>query len=199
MCHTYFAFWVLYAKIETVCKKGELSVRILCNQRKWADTLFLSGFTLVSFVFFNLLITAALLTVKIPVLGCTPVLSLVFAEGCTILVAKKQFLLQDRLQKSVAVIMPVVLIIGSVLLAMVLVDRSYDGNYYHKAAIGGLANGWNPVYEGLMEFRQRTAFPIPVSVDDCLWADHYAKTSYFYAAPMYVLTGSIEAGKESEE
>ena len=162
---------------------------------KWAEILFLSGISLVCFVFLNILITAALLLVNVSVTAITPVLALAGACAITVMLNSRCAPLQERSSAITALFAAVALIVVCVAVSMLVCDRSYDGNYYHKVAIGSLANGWNPLYEGVVEFWQRASFPMPVTNDDALWVDHYAKASYFYAAPIYALTGNIEAGK----
>ena len=41
---------------------------------------------------------------------------------------------------------------GSLLISNISYDITFDGNTYHKAAIGELKNGWNPVYQSIEDF-----------------------------------------------
>ncbi|MCL2678532.1 MAG: hypothetical protein FWE85_05725, partial [Clostridiales bacterium] len=78
-----------------------------------------------------------------------------------------------------AVIAGCLILIACIALAAFTFDYSYDGNAYHKEAIGALHEGWNPVYSEL----------------DSIYSDSYPKGSWFFAAALYGLTGSIESGK----
>lgn len=43
--------------------------------------------------------------------------------------------------------------------AAVTVDYSWDGNNYHKMAVGALAHGWNPVWQSIFDFDQGSPTP----------------------------------------
>lgn len=70
----------------------------------------------------------------------------------------------------------------------------YDGNTYHKMAVGLLKNGWNPIKMSAAEFFQQL-FPESVLGSQALWCDHYGKASWIFAASIYAITGNIECGK----
>jgi len=90
-----------------------------------------------------------------------------------------------------------VIIFAAVLLVTSRVyDLSFDGNWYHKASVGSLANGWNPVYQSLAEF---AAIPGGINIgnlaDSAIWADHYCKAPWIFGANIYTLTRNIECAK----
>ena len=70
-------------------------------------------------------------------------------------------------------------------------DNSYDGNSYHKEAIGFLKEGWNPIYESAEEFGKEH------SLGDAhhVWLNSYPKATWFYGASVYKITGNIETAK----
>jgi|GEM_PF-2545574 len=71
-------------------------------------------------------------------------------------------------------------------------DISWDGNAYHKVAIGMLENGWNPVRE-LPEDAWAQA---DESFSGALiYCEAYCKVTWIFAASVYALTGNIESGK----
>ncbi len=80
------------------------------------------------------------------------------------------------------------------LLSVLLFDMTCDGTSYHKQAIGAMAEGWNPVYESLDAYLQRAGFAGKVP-GYAIWADHYAKAAWMYAAAIYKVTGNVESGK----
>ncbi len=90
------------------------------------------------------------------------------------------FMLRDvSLLRWLAPLLFGVLVLGSVTFGLVTMDNSYDGNAYHKEAIGLLKEGWNPVYEST----------------NSIYVDAYPKASWIVAASIYSLTGNIESGK----
>ena len=84
-------------------------------------------------------------------------------------------------------------------LARLTVDSSYDGNTYHKVAVGALALGWNPVHESTEDFWSGSRAPFQLvpqeSGTPALWVNHYPKTTWVVGALVYKATGHIEAGK----
>ena len=74
-------------------------------------------------------------------------------------------------------------------------DFSPDGNSHHKNAVGGLSNGWNPVWQSIADFNQSSNNPFVVPDAWPLWNDWYTKATWIFGASGYQLTGTIEAGK----
>ncbi len=84
----------------------------------------------------------------------------------------------------------------SVFVSSRIFDLSYDGNWYHKASLGSLASGWNPIYETFESF---AANPDGVRIgnleESAIWANHYCKGAWIIGANIYTLTGNIECSK----
>lgn len=83
-------------------------------------------------------------------------------------------------------------------------DPSYDGNTYHKMAIGLLHEGWNPVRESSQVVADRffaddqwqVMYGTTVGADRVSETiDHFAKATWFFSASLYWLFGNVEAGK----
>lgn len=74
-----------------------------------------------------------------------------------------------------------------------LYSSDYDGNTYHKMAVGLLKNGWNPIRESSDTFANRF-FPIDIHVGT-IFIDHYAKGPWIYGAVVYAFTNNVESGK----
>lgn len=72
-----------------------------------------------------------------------------------------------------------VILAVSVWLGSLTLDITYDGNNYHKHAIGELKNGWNPLYGDIGN----------------IYSNTYPKASWIFASSIYQITGSIESGK----
>jgi hypothetical protein len=64
-------------------------------------------------------------------------------------------------------------------------DLSWDGQWYHQAAIYAMARDWNPLTDPMREFIEHLQ----------LWVRHYAKGPWYVAAAIYQTTGLIECGK----
>lgn len=70
-------------------------------------------------------------------------------------------------------------------------DFSWDGNDYHKYAIGLLERGWNPLYQTMRE-AELIVMKQPVGY----WASEaYPKFSWIFAASLYKIIPNIEVGK----
>lgn len=73
-------------------------------------------------------------------------------------------------------------------------DTSWDGNGYHKLAIGLLKNQWNP-------FQNAPTGDAILNIlgtgnpGSEIWVEAYCKVTWFLGASIYFLTGNIESGK----
>lgn len=77
-----------------------------------------------------------------------------------------------------------VIVLATVISAAVF-DLSWDGQWYHQAAVYRMSLGWNPLLAPLGEFPEHNV----------LWIRHYAKGPWYGAVAMKALTGSHESGK----
>ncbi|MCP4217103.1 MAG: hypothetical protein GY765_20820 [bacterium] len=78
-------------------------------------------------------------------------------------------------------------------LSMWVYDFSQDGQAYHQPGILALADGWNPFHQTtLQQFNPEYVRALGGKI---IFVDHYAKGSWFTAASLLKLTGSIESGK----
>jgi hypothetical protein len=74
---------------------------------------------------------------------------------------------------------------GSLLVAALFYDVSWDGQAYHQEAVLALAQGWNPLREG----------HLPAARFDNLWINHYPKAAWLIEAALLRATGQLEAVK----
>ena len=100
----------------------------------------------------------------------------------------------------IALILPIALIVGSLFVNSKIMDFTFDGNTYHKATIGLLKEGWNPLYETAAEFDNGRENKIYIENSSSelwteLWTDCYARATHVYQANAYALTNNIESGK----
>ena len=76
-------------------------------------------------------------------------------------------------------------------------DLTWDGNTYHKLAVGMLRDGWNPVYQSAESFINEDAANMQISDDDrnSTWIEHYPKASWIFSATIYSVVNDIEGSK----
>ncbi len=87
-----------------------------------------------------------------------------------------------------------VLLMISIGFSGMIIDSTYDGNSYHKVAVGLLRNGWNPVFElpsgsVMLDVLKTNA------THDIIWVESYGKAAWVFGASIYAVVGSIECGK----
>ena len=102
--------------------------------------------------------------------------------GAFIISLAVSYYLAKKYKVSRAYIIPIILsviVFASIFLGSITLDTTYDGNNYHKYAIGSLEEGWNPLYSEIKN----------------VYSNTYPKASWIFAASIYQLTGNIESGK----
>lgn len=157
-------------------------------------SLLFAGIFLISFIFFNILIPSILFLFKIGVPKISAYLS-IFAPVFIIYGLLKNQKLNNLKNIMISIVLPIIIITFSIFLSGKLFDSTWDGNMYHKAAIGYLMDGWNPVYEDIQTFDKKQENPKDLLEWSHLWIDHYPKASYIYGASIGVNTKTIESGK----
>ena len=165
-------------------------------------SLLLSGIFLLLFIVFNILISNALFIVKIEITKYNMIASLLLCIFILLWVLKKFNLLSLKKFYNIiiALILPIALIVGSLFVNSKIMDFTFDGNTYHKATIGLLKEGWNPLYETAAEFDNGRENKIYIENSSSelwteLWTDCYARATHVYQANAYALTNNIESGK----
>jgi hypothetical protein len=73
----------------------------------------------------------------------------------------------------------------SLALSVFFYDFSWDGQWYHQAAIYHLESGWNPILKPIETFDKNNDLSIV----------HFPKGSWYYAATVLSTFGNLEAGK----
>lgn len=161
---------------------------------KASKVLFFCGLFLISFIFFNISISTLLFIFKITILKFNAFLALFFSILSNYYFIKKSkennlsFIL-------ITTIIPILLIAFSIFVSGKFYDYTFDGNSYHKASIGEMMNGWNPLYEQMEEYDKNSSNKINVAENSYVWANHYAKASHIFAANIGKITNNIESGK----
>jgi len=102
---------------------------------------------------------------------------------------------KSKIELFLGLIFSIVIFAISIFISQNILDFAHDSNWYHKAALGSLANGWNPVYEEFGEFAENSELDIINMKYAEIFTQHYCKASWIVGANIYSLTGDIETGK----
>lgn len=165
-------------------KDGSWRAEALCN------SLYAAGSALTYFVAAAILVSALILIAGASISAAVVPVAAICAVAGTFLTTPRN----SRVHAAAGVAIAAVVVSCSVLIAASVIDTSYDGNSYQKAAIGALAHGWNPVYESIKTWWARTDIDLS-PVTHALWVDHYPKASWLFGASLYAATGTIESAK----
>lgn len=167
--------------------------------KKNYSVIFLSAFFLISFVFFNVLISTVFFIFKISIQKVFVLLALVGSIMITTIFLSKKHLLQDKKERlkniCISIIFPILIIVLSIFINGKIFDYTWDGNSYQKATTGMLAIGWNPLYQELEDFDDNSEEKINIGDESPIYINNYAKASNIFAANVYKLIGNIETGK----
>ncbi|WP_091150696.1 hypothetical protein [Mucilaginibacter pineti] len=110
-------------------------------------------------------------------------MSIIIAIGLNFLAAN--WLAINKKSLGIATLLSLLIITGSLLIAGFYFDLSWDGQWYQQAAVYNLAETWNPLYK-------------PLNTPDGLnhlSILHFPKNSWYFAAAVTRLFGSVEVGK----
>ena len=149
---------------------------------------------LLSFIVFNLLITTVLFIFNVSVQQWYAPFSLLLSVMIVVFLLKRKKLLNIK-SMVVVILLPIILLCGLTMLNGKVYDYTFDGNSYHKLAIGMMMDGWNPLMETEYEFNERNGEIIELGDKEFNWGDYYAKASHIFAANIGVVTGNVESGK----
>lgn len=112
------------------------------------------------------------------------------------------FMRKDGWKKYICVVAgTLIVLLIIIVLSGKVVDVSWDGNTYHKDAVGALKNGWNPYQEDYITFYKNSRLRDMDYLDDKIeltkgfWQTYYAKGTWYIAADIYAMTGQISNGK----
>ena len=136
---------------------------------KMLDILKDSAVFLLMFICVNILLTSVLFLLHISITAVNILLSL----GATILLSWLMFRKKDRKELAISAGVAVLILIISIFIASHTYDMTWDGNTYHKLAVGMLKDGWNPVYESAEEYIARDVTNIGLEDDgrNSIWIE----------------------------
>lgn len=152
------------------------------------NIVFMSGMYILGVIMLSVLVTTALLVVKIPIGVYSLPLSCIFSAVACYFFSDKS--VKDTL---VSVAVGTVFIVLSLVVSCLVYDWSWDGNTYHKSMLALMEHGWNPFYETFYSYADKHfTFLSDVTAT---WYDAYPKGTEIWGACVYKLVGNIEAGK----
>lgn len=167
-------------------------------KKNLAQISFILGISLLAFIFLVVSLSSIAFLAHGVVSVAWPIISLLVSGGFLFYLLVKWEISRPYIWLAVFFI----ILLGSLVFSSLTVDPSWDGNTYHKTAVGEMAMGWNPVYHSVNTFNKSTANPFKLigvhGLDrklDAPWDDHYPKATWIFSANIYKLTGNIESGK----
>ena len=135
----------------------------------------ISALGILSFIFLTVVLSSIVFIFHGTVSPLLTLISLLVSLGHTYTISKKYEL--KKAYKTPLVTIGIIAV--SVFLGSATLDITYDGNNYHKHAIGELKNEWNPLYSDIGN----------------IYSNTYPKASWIFASSIYQITGSVESGK----
>lgn len=91
----------------------------------------------------------------------------------------------NKKERLIASAITLLIILFSVLISMLFYDLSWDGQWYHQAAIYHLESGWNPILKPITSFDQNNDLSII----------HFPKGAWYFAATVLSTFNNLEGGK----
>lgn len=151
--------------------------------------LFEIGLYIILFIFFTVLTATALLVVNIPISPVSIIFGFLFS-----IITMYFFVGRDWKKLFVFSLVFIILFLLCVGISSSVYDTTWDGEAYHKNAVGLLNLGWSPIYETSTESIKRLNLESIIPTGTII-ADVYAKASWIFATSCYSIFGDIESGK----
>ena len=163
------------------------------NIKKVLDIIKDSAIILLVFIGINLLLSSMLFICHISISYINILLSFIL----TILFVLVFYNKISRKQILISSIIALFVFMMAIYVCAHTYDTTWDGNTYHKLAVGMLKDGWNPVYQSAESFIKDDITEVGILDDgrNSIWIEHYPKASWIFAANIYSVTNSIEASK----
>ena len=153
--------------------------------------LYESGILLIGFIVVDVLVSMILFCLKLHISVINFWASLIITMLAFLLIGKNNN--KTYINKVLSILLFLAILFGSIFVASKIYDSSYDGNSYHKGAIGMMAHGWNPVYETAEDYSD-SIFHIR-GAKIFTWIDHYQNLSWIFGSTVYRVFGNIETAK----
>ncbi len=115
--------------------------------------------------------------------------------ACALLAAGVMYFLTGRKKPAAASVLGwLAMVFLAVLLAYLIFNIHWDGNTYHKTAVGLLTDGWNPMRGSCMDVLPEAYRTFGMAYN-AKWVDHYANGGWIISAVFASFFGNIETGK----
>ncbi len=152
-----------------------------------------SAIILLVFIGINVLLTSILFLCHISISNMNFGMSLIF----TIMFILYYYKTKEKKEIIIASIVAIIVFMCSIFVCSHTYDLTWDGNTYHKLAVGMMKDGWNPAYQSAKSFMKdtKTDFKLKDADRNSIWIQHYPKASWIFAANIYSITNSIESSK----
>jgi len=161
--------------------------------KKVVDTVKDSAIILLVFIGINILLTSLLFLCHISISYINIFASIIL----TAIFIYFFYKYKSKIQCIIASIIAIIVFAISIYICSHTYDTTWDGNTYHKLAIGMLKDGWNPVYQSAESFINDDVTNIGIEDDgrNSIWIEHYPKASWIFSANIYSVTNNIESAK----
>lgn len=152
-----------------------------------------SAVFLLTFIGITILLTSILFFFHISVSITNLVVSFFITVAVLIILYREK----RKTQILLSVMISILVFAASIWICSRTYDLTWDGNTYHKLAIGSIKDGWNPLYQHAENFIKSDTAQLGIQDDgfNSIWIEHYPKASWIFAANIYLLTNNIEASK----
>lgn len=155
------------------------------------NVIFNSGFINLIFLTVTLILSSIIFFFNGTISTVTAVVSIFISIIIFFLVNSKN----SKIEAILGLVLGGVIFVVSIITSQNILDFAHDSNWYHKSALGSLANGWNPAYESFGEFANNSELNITNMNYAEIFTQHYCKASWIVGANIYCMTNDIETGK----
>ncbi len=148
---------------------------------------------LLLFIAINVLLTSVLFLCHVSISWTNITVSTILTMIVTVIRNKGK----NKINVCIAGVLAIAIVFMTLFIASHTYDTTWDGNTYHKLAVGMLNDGWNPVYETAIEYIEKDSQKLGLKDDgrNSIWIEHYPKASWIFSANLYSVTGNIETSK----
>ena len=155
------------------------------------NSIFNSGLLLLIYFFVTLIFSSILFVFDMSISTVSAIISIFLS----VLMYSVVNLKKQKTESFIGGILAIAIFVLAIFASQLVYDFAHDSNWYHKAAIGSLANGWNPVYEKFGEFSKNSQLNITDMEYAEVFTQHYAKGAWIVGANIYSITNDIESAK----
>ena len=163
----------------------------MLTKDSFKNIIFNSGLILLIFLTTALILSSIIFIFHGTITVISAVISILLSFVAFVLLNFKK----SKIDTILGLILGIVIFISSIIISENILDFASDSSWYHKSALGSLANGWNPVYEKFGDFANNSELNITNMHYAEIFTQHYCKASWITGANIYCLTKDIESGK----